>query len=67
MSEDDLRTIFSRFGEIIYTKIPLNKGCGFVQFVARPAAEAALAQMQGQVPLLPSQHCSHPATKAILL
>ena len=49
MSEEDLRNIFGRFGDIIYTKIPPGKGCGFVQFVQRAAAEQALAQMQGQV------------------
>ncbi|KAK9828082.1 hypothetical protein WJX81_001458 [Elliptochloris bilobata] len=49
VSEDDLRTLFGRFGEIVYTKIPPGKGCGFVQFVQRAAAEAAMAAMQGQV------------------
>ncbi|CAL8466292.1 g5828 [Coccomyxa elongata] len=49
VSEDDLRVLFGRFGDIVYTKIPPGKGCGFVQFVQRPAAETAMAQMQGQV------------------
>ncbi|KAK9813166.1 hypothetical protein WJX72_010040 [[Myrmecia] bisecta] len=49
VTEDDLKTIFGRYGEIIYTKIPPGKGCGFVQFVQRHAAEAAMAQMNGQV------------------
>lgn len=30
--EEDLRQIFGQFGELVYVKIPLNKGCGFVQF-----------------------------------
>ena len=51
VSEEDLRTIFGRYGDIIYTKIPPGKGCGFVQFVQRTAAETAMAQMQGQVRL----------------
>ena len=46
VSEDDLRTLFGRFGEIVYTKIPPGKGCGFVQFVHRAPAEAAMATMQ---------------------
>jgi hypothetical protein len=35
---------FSPFGEIIYIKIPIGKGCGFVQFVHRVSAEQAIAQ-----------------------
>ena len=35
-------------GELIYVKVPPGKGCGFVQYVHRPCAEAALMQMQGQ-------------------
>lgn len=49
ITEDDLRNVFGRFGEIIYTKVPANKGCGFCQFVERSAAEKAMAQLQGQV------------------
>ena len=30
-----------------YVKIPPGKGCGFVQFVQRHAAEMAINQMQG--------------------
>eukprot|EP00889_Picochlorum_renovo_P007978 jgi/Picre1/35008/NNA_002473.t1 len=33
--EDQLRAIFSQFGDIIYVKIPQGKGCGFVQYVLR--------------------------------
>ena len=49
INEEDLRNVFGRFGEIIYTKVPANKGCGFCQFVDRSAAEAAMSQLQGQV------------------
>ena len=49
INEEDLRNVFGRFGEIIYTKVPANKGCGFCQFVERPAAETAMQQLQGQV------------------
>lgn len=49
VSEEQLRSIFGRFGDIVYTKIPQGKGCGFVQFVDRRAAEIAMAEMNGQV------------------
>lgn len=49
VSEDQLRAVFSRFGDIIYVKIPQGKGCGFVQFVLRTSAEQAMAAMNGQV------------------
>lgn len=38
---------FLPFGDIVYTKIPPGKGCGFVQFVHRQSAEMAIAQMNG--------------------
>ncbi|KAF8058338.1 RBP47C' [Scenedesmus sp. PABB004] len=47
VSEEQLRAIFGRFGDVVYTKIPQGKGCGFVQYVARPDAEAAMAEMNG--------------------
>ena len=49
VTEEDLRSFFGRFGDIVYTKIPAGKGCGFVQYVNRPSAELAMQQMQGQV------------------
>lgn len=49
VTEDQLRSIFGHFGDIIYVKIPQGKGCGFVQFVLRTAAEAALQAMSGQI------------------
>lgn len=49
VSEEALRAVFSRFGDIIYVKIPQGKGCGFVQFVLRTAAEQAMSTMNGQV------------------
>ncbi|KAI7858146.1 hypothetical protein BDC45DRAFT_434175 [Circinella umbellata] len=45
--EDELRQYFSPFGEIVYTKIPPGKGCGFVQFISRLSAETAIQQMNG--------------------
>lgn len=47
VTEDELRSFFQVFGEITYVKIPPGKGCGFVQFVQRHAAEMAINQMQG--------------------
>ena len=32
VSDDQLRQVFSAYGEILYVKIPFGKGCGFVQF-----------------------------------
>lgn len=57
VTEDELHSLFGRFGDIIYVKIPPGKGCGFVQYVLRPVAEVAMATMQSQVghPLLVSQ------------
>ena len=47
VTEDELRSFFQGFGEITYVKIPPGKGCGFVQFVQRHAAEMAINRMQG--------------------
>ncbi|KAG9017657.1 RRM protein [Tulasnella sp. 427] len=47
ISEDTLRTFFGPFGDIHYVKIPPGKGCGFVQFVRKADAEAAISKMQG--------------------
>jgi RNA recognition motif. (a.k.a. RRM, RBD, or RNP domain) len=49
VTEDSLRAVFQRFGDIVYVKIPPGKGCGFVQFLGRANAEHAMAQMNGQV------------------
>lgn len=49
VTEEQLRAIFVRYGDVVYTKIPQGKGCGFVQFVNRGDAEAAMAEMNGQV------------------
>ncbi|KAG0177401.1 hypothetical protein DFQ28_005828 [Apophysomyces sp. BC1034] len=47
VSEDELRHYFSPFGRIVYVKIPQGKGCGFVQYLSRQAAEVAMEQMNG--------------------
>ena len=32
VTEEDLMQPFSQFGEVVSVKIPVGKGCGFVQF-----------------------------------
>ena len=58
VTEEDLRSFFGRFGDIVYTKIPAGKGCGFVQYVNRASAELAMQQMQGQVGSESNKHLS---------
>lgn len=47
--EEELRQTFLQFGEIVYVKIPVGRGCGFVQFGTRASAEEAVQRMQGHV------------------
>ena len=47
VTEEELRSVFDRFGELVYVKIPHGKNCGFVQFVHRACAEAAIAGANG--------------------
>lgn len=47
VSEDELRLYFQPFGDITYVKIPVGKGCGFVQYTTRASAELAISKMQG--------------------
>ncbi|CAN8302808.1 unnamed protein product [Cochlearia groenlandica] len=49
VTDEDLRQPFSCYGEIVSVKIPLGKGCGFVQFVKRQDAEEALEKLNGTV------------------
>eukprot|EP00891_Asterochloris_glomerata_P007277 jgi/Astpho2/7277/Aster-01583 len=49
VTEDQLRALFAPYGDIVYVKIPPGKGCGFVQYVQRSAAEQAMQVMQGQL------------------
>ncbi|CAI0412684.1 unnamed protein product [Linum tenue] len=48
-TKDELKQTFSQLGEIVYVKIPVGRGCGFVQFAARPSAEEAIQRMQGHI------------------
>ncbi|KAK6118866.1 hypothetical protein DH2020_047386 [Rehmannia glutinosa] len=47
VTDEDLRQPFSQYGEIVSVKIPVGKGCGFVQFANRNDAEEALQQLSG--------------------
>ncbi|BBN19099.1 tRNA selenocysteine 1-associated protein 1 [Marchantia polymorpha subsp. ruderalis] len=49
VTDEDLRTVFSQFGDLVYVKIPVGKGCGFVQFTHRACAEEALQRLHGTV------------------
>ncbi|OIT37706.1 PREDICTED: polyadenylate-binding protein RBP47C-like [Nicotiana attenuata] len=47
VSDEDLRQPFAQYGEIASVKIPVGKGCGFVQFAKRNDAEKALQKLNG--------------------
>lgn len=49
VTDDELRQPFSQYGEIFSVKIPVGKGCGFVQFANRSNAEEALQKLNGTV------------------
>ncbi|KAB1207117.1 Polyadenylate-binding protein RBP47 [Morella rubra] len=49
VSDEDLRQPFSEFGDIVSVKIPVGKGCGFVQFANRKNAEDAMQSLNGTV------------------
>ncbi|XP_052202031.1 polyadenylate-binding protein RBP45-like [Diospyros lotus] len=47
VSDDQLRQIFSPYGQLVHVKIPPGKRCGFVQFADRHSAEEALRMLNG--------------------
>ncbi|PSS19761.1 Polyadenylate-binding protein [Actinidia chinensis var. chinensis] len=47
VKDEDLRQPFSQYGEIVSVKIPVRRGCGFVQFANRNNAEEALQKLNG--------------------
>ncbi|CAL9242329.1 unnamed protein product [Arabidopsis halleri] len=49
VTDDDLRQPFAGYGEIVSVKIPVGKGCGFIQFVNRENAEEALEKLNGSM------------------
>ncbi|KAL8116215.1 polyadenylate-binding protein RBP47-like isoform X2 [Apium graveolens] len=49
VGDEELKHTFSQFGEVISVKIPIGKGCGFVQFADRTSAEVSIEQLNGTV------------------
>ncbi|XP_028777074.1 polyadenylate-binding protein RBP47B-like [Neltuma alba] len=49
ISDEDLRQPFLQYGEVVSVKIPVGKGCGFVQFANRKNAEEAIQALNGTV------------------
>jgi len=49
VGDEELKSVFGQFGELVYVKIPAGKGCGFVQFTHRACAEEALQRLHGTV------------------
>ncbi|OWZ03217.1 hypothetical protein PHMEG_00025089 [Phytophthora megakarya] len=48
-TDEELRARFGALGEIVSVKVPPGRGCGFVQYTTKEAAEVAIAQMNGTV------------------
>ncbi|CAH0485924.1 unnamed protein product [Peronospora farinosa] len=48
-TEEELRSRFGVLGEIVSIKVPPGRGCGFVQYTSKEAAENAILQMNGTV------------------
>ncbi|KAI9919115.1 hypothetical protein PsorP6_011879 [Peronosclerospora sorghi] len=48
-TEEELRARFSALGEVVSVKVPPGRGCGFVQYTTKEAAEVAILQMNGAV------------------
>ncbi|MCO5558813.1 hypothetical protein L7F22_012400 [Adiantum nelumboides] len=49
VKDQDLQHIFGQYGELVSVKIPVGKGCGFVQFVNRSSAEDAIQKLHGSL------------------
>ncbi|XP_027345904.1 polyadenylate-binding protein RBP47 [Abrus precatorius] len=49
ISDEDLRQPFLQFGDVVSVKIPVGKGCGFVQFADRKNAEEAIQALNGTI------------------
>ncbi|KAK8950683.1 Polyadenylate-binding protein RBP47 [Platanthera zijinensis] len=47
VTEDELKQIFSKYGDVASVKVPAGKQCGFIQFVQRSNAESALQALNG--------------------
>ncbi|EQC31678.1 hypothetical protein, variant 2 [Saprolegnia diclina VS20] len=62
ITEDDLRKQFSAIGQVLSIKIPLGRGCGFVQYSTRAHAEQAIQDMSGVTLGAPKLHVPVPAS-----
>ncbi|PIA18024.1 hypothetical protein COEREDRAFT_79973 [Coemansia reversa NRRL 1564] len=49
VGEDELHAFFAVYGEVVYCKIPPNRGCGFVTFAKRANAETAMRALNGHM------------------
>ncbi|KAJ2852298.1 hypothetical protein IWW36_000441 [Coemansia brasiliensis] len=49
VGEDELHKFFAVYGEVVYCKIPPNRGCGFVTFAKRTNAETAMRALNGHM------------------
>lgn len=49
VTDQDLRQVFGQFGDLVSVKIPVGKGCGFVQFTHRSCAEEAIQKLHRTV------------------
>ncbi|KAJ2083020.1 hypothetical protein H4R24_001136 [Coemansia sp. RSA 988] len=49
VGEDELHAFFAVYGEVVYCKIPPNRGCGFVTFGKRAHAETAMRSLNGHM------------------
>ncbi|KAJ2744250.1 hypothetical protein GGI20_003112 [Coemansia sp. BCRC 34301] len=49
VSEEELHNFFAAYGDVVYCKIPPNRGCGFVTFSKRSHAELAMRSLNGHV------------------
>ncbi|KAI5401501.1 Polyadenylate-binding protein rbp47b [Lathyrus oleraceus] len=49
ISDEDLRQPFLQYGDVVSVKIPIGKGCGFVQLADRKNAEEAIQGLNGTV------------------
>lgn len=48
VTEDDLRQLFQRCGEIVSIKLLRAKGCAFVTYAQRASAERAIVDLHGK-------------------
>ncbi|CAN8258811.1 unnamed protein product [Cochlearia groenlandica] len=49
VTDEDLRQSFTQFGEVVSVKIPVGKGCGFVQFANRKSADDSIQSLNGTI------------------